>query len=102
MVTLGRGGAVAVADSLEGDVFAVIHPRAVALHRSRPEGTPRNVWHGEAVGLDLLGDRARVRVEGDFVLVAEVTAGAVADLKLAEGGPVWASVKATEISVYPA
>jgi molybdate transport system ATP-binding protein len=43
-----------------------------------------------------------VRIEGSFPLVAEVTAASVAELKLAAGGPVWASVKATEVSVYPA
>jgi len=102
LVTLPGGGAVAVADPAEGEVFAVIHPRAVALHRRHPEGTPRNVWRGEAAGLESLGDRARVRVEGPFPLVAEVTTASVAELKLAEGGPVWASVKATEVSVYPA
>ena len=102
VVRLAAGGSVAVADSIDGDVFAVIHPRAVALHRSRPEGTPRNVWQGEAAGVDLLGDRARVRVEGDLSLVAEVTPAAVAELALAAGGPVWMSVKATEVTVYAA
>ena len=101
-VALPGGASLAVADAAEGDVFAVIHPRAVALHRRRPEGTPRNVWQGEVAGLELVGDRARVRVEGRLPLVAEVTAAAVAELSLGEGGPVWASVKATEVSVYPA
>jgi molybdate transport system ATP-binding protein len=89
-------------DHGRGDVFAVVHPRAVALHRSAPEGTPRNVWAGVAEGLDLEGERARVRVGGRLPIVAEVTAAAVADLRLADGGPVWVSVKATEITVYPA
>jgi molybdate transport system ATP-binding protein len=102
VVHLSAGGTVAVADPIEGEVFAVIHPRAVALHRHRPEGTPRNVWPGEAAGVDLLGDRARVRVEGALSLVAEVTPAAVAELALAGGGPVWMSVKATEVSVYAA
>ena len=101
-VALPGGATLAVADAAAGDVFAVIHPRAVALHRRRPEGTPRNVWQGEVAGLELAGDRARVRVEGALPLVAEVTAAAVAELALGEGGPVWASVKATEVSVYPA
>jgi molybdate transport system ATP-binding protein len=35
-------------------------------------------------------------------IVAEVTPGAVADLHLADGGPIWVSVKATEVAVYPA
>ena len=35
-----------------------------------------------------------------FDLVAEVTPAAVADLGLAEGSEVWASVKATEVTAY--
>jgi molybdate transport system ATP-binding protein len=35
-------------------------------------------------------------------IVAEVTPGAVAQLRLGDGGLVWASVKATEVSVYQA
>jgi molybdate transport system ATP-binding protein len=98
-----RGGAVMqFADTLEGEVFATIHPRAVALHRMRPEGSPRNVWLGHASALDFQGDRVRVGVEGKMRIVAEVTPAAVNDLGLAEGGEVWVSVKATEISVYPA
>jgi molybdate transport system ATP-binding protein len=101
-VTLADGTVIAAADPIVGDVFAVIHPRAVALHRLRPEGTPRNVWRGEASGLELSGDRARVQVDAPLSLVAEVTSAAVTELRLAEGGPVWVSVKATEVSVYPA
>jgi len=83
-------------------VFAVIHPRAVALYRTRPDGSPRNVWLGTAEGLEVVGDRVRVRVEGPVSLVAEVTPAAVAALRLDDGGPVWASVKATEVIAYPA
>jgi molybdate transport system ATP-binding protein len=101
-VALAGGSSLAAADAGEGDVFAVIHPRTVALHRRRPEGTPRNVWAGRADGLDLLGDRVRVQVGGAIPIVAEVTPAAVAELRLDEGGEVWVAVKATEISVYPA
>jgi molybdate transport system ATP-binding protein len=83
-------------------VFAAVHPHAVALHRRAPEGTPRNVWAGTADALDVVGDRVRVRVAGPVPIVAEVTPAAAAELRLADGGPVWASVKATEITVYPA
>jgi len=83
-------------------VFALVHPRAVALHRQRPEGTPRNVWRAEAVAVDPEGDRARVELHGPVPLVAEVTAGSVDELRLAQGGQVWATVKATEVEVYPA
>jgi len=101
---LDVGGAeVAVADSaVDGDAFAVVHPRAVALHRRPPEGSPRNVWPGRVAAVDPEGDRARVLVDGAVPLVAEVTAGAVGELGLAPGVEVWASVKATEVGVHPA
>ena len=86
----------------DGEVFAVIHPRAVALHRAKPEGSPRNVWRGRASALDFQGDRVRVRVDGEMPIIAEVTPASVRELDLAEGGEVWVSVKATEITVYPA
>jgi molybdate transport system ATP-binding protein len=84
-----------------GEVFAVVHPHAVSLYRQPLTGTPRNVWEGTAESLDLEGERVRVRVGGPLPIVAEVTPGAVADLRLGEGGPVWVSVKATEVVVYP-
>jgi molybdate transport system ATP-binding protein len=90
------------AGDAHGDVFAVVHPRAVALHRREPEGTPRNVWAGTVDHLDVEGDRVRVIVAGPVPVTAEVTPAAVTELELTAGAPVWASVKATEINVYPA
>src|SRR6267143_5408891 len=101
-VELEAGGALTVADQAQGEVFAVVHPRAVAVFRQRPDGTPRNVWPLRAVDIDLHGDRVRVRLMGVVTIVAEVTPAALADLRLADGLEVWAAVKATEISVYPA
>ncbi|MFP5317664.1 MAG: ABC transporter ATP-binding protein [Acidimicrobiia bacterium] len=98
----GGGRLQAPAAGSGGDVFALVHPRAVSLHRREPEGTPRNVWKGSAESLDLEGERVRVRVGGPIPIVAEVTPAAVADLRLADGGEVWVSVKAAEIEVYPA
>lgn len=34
-------------------------------------------------------------------ITAEITAGALTELRLTEGSPVWASFKATQIDVYP-
>ena len=102
VVDLEAGGKLVFAGAESGNVFAVVHPRAVALYRSRPNGTPRNVWEGTVGSMDLEGDRARVRMDGPIPIVAEVTPGALADLQLADGGRVWASVKATEIKVYQA
>jgi molybdate transport system ATP-binding protein len=101
-VELETGGALTVADRADGEVFAVVHPRAVAVFRQRPDGTPRNVWSLRASDVDLHGDRVRVRLIGAVTIVAEVTPAALADLGLADGREVWAAVKATEISVYPA
>ena len=101
-VALEGGSSLRAVGAGSGEVFALVHPRAVSLHRRRPEGTPRNVWEGVAQSLDLEGDRVRVRVGGPLEVVAEVTPAAVAELRLADGGPVWVSVKATEVAVYPA
>ena len=101
-VELAGGGRLIATGDHRGEVFAAVHPRAVALHRRVPEGTPRNVLAGTADTVDVVGDRVRVRVTGQVPIVAEVTPAAVGELRLADGGPVWASVKATEVTVYPA
>jgi molybdate transport system ATP-binding protein len=99
-IRVPEGMSLTVVGDVRGEAFAVVHPRAVTLHRERPAGSARNVWRGEVDSLDLEGDRVRVRVRGPLPVVAEVTPAAVADLGLAEGGEVWVSVKATEVSVY--
>ena len=101
-VLLHDGSSLTAAGAGEGDVFAVIHPRAVAIYRSRPDGTPRNVWPGSVESVDSHGERARVRVRSAVPLVAEVTPGAVRELGLVAGADVWVSVKATEVTTYPA
>jgi molybdate transport system ATP-binding protein len=101
-VTLDGGGELIVAEPLTGDVFAVVHPRAVTLLRANPEGTPRNMWRGPIVEIDVEGPVARVRVGTTPPIVSEVTIVAVEALRLAPGEDVWVSVKATEIVLYPA
>jgi molybdate transport system ATP-binding protein len=101
-VKLASGQVVAAAGAEIGEVFAVVHPRAVAIHRIHPEGSPRNVWSGRATSIELLGSRVRVRIDGDVPMVAEVTPAALKELNLVEGGEVWLSFKSTEVAVYPA
>lgn len=101
-VRLASGQVVAAAGAEPGEVFAVVHPRAVALHRTHPEGSPRNVWSGRAASIELLGNRVRVRIDGEVPLVAEVTPAAVKELNLVEGGEVWLSFKSTDVAVYRA
>jgi molybdate transport system ATP-binding protein len=102
VVVLESGQQVTALDAGDGEVFAVIHPRSVAIHRLHPEGTPRNVWPGTVRSVDLLGERARVAIGGTLPIVAEVTASSVRELDLRERTEVWVSVKAAEVAVYPA
>jgi molybdate transport system ATP-binding protein len=97
---LTDGSALAVASDVTGPVLATIHPRAVALYRSAPDGSPRNVLRCRVAGVDPEGDRWRIRLDGPVPLVAEVTPAAAAELRLADGGEVFAVVKATEVDVY--
>ena len=100
VMTVPGGHEIQLADAVHGSVFALIHPRGVSLHRGRPEGSPRNVWQGDVGGIDLEGDRVRVEVRGPLAVVAEVTPRAASELRLADGGRVWVTIKATEIVVY--
>ena len=100
-ILLDQSRVLIAAPTGEGEVYAVVHPHSVALHDDVPHGSARNVWHERVLSLDLEGSRVRVRLDGELPIVAEVTPAAVADLKLTEGREVWASVKATEVDVYP-
>jgi molybdate transport system ATP-binding protein len=100
-VEIAGGASVAVANAPQGDVFVAIDPNAIALHRTIPEGTPRNVWQLDISDIDLEGERARVRLTGGVTLVAEITRAAATQLRLEEKGHVWATTKATQVHVYP-
>jgi molybdate transport system ATP-binding protein len=78
-------------------VLAVLRPSDVVLHTSKPEGSARNVVHGRVAEIAIEGERARVRLAGAPLVVAEITLGSVDRLGLREGGDVWASFKAVEV-----
>jgi molybdate transport system ATP-binding protein len=99
-LVLEDGSTLTVASGATGPVLATIHPRAVALYRHAPEGSPRNVLRSRVAGVDPEGDRWRIRLDGPVPLVAEVTPAAASELRLADGGDVFAVVKATEVDVY--
>jgi molybdate transport system ATP-binding protein len=105
VVRLTGGGVVHVAAEESGPVHAAFRPAAVSLFTARPEGSPRNVWPGTVVGIEPHGDGVRVQVggvpDGGTAILAEVTAAAVAELDLRPGASVWATVKASEVAVYP-
>ncbi len=85
--------------SVSGEVVATIHPRAIALHRERPEGSARNVWKTQVRGVEDHGDTVRVATGLPLELTAEVTSSGAAAIGVAPGAPLWVSIKATEISV---
>ena len=101
-ITTGTGGTVVPADHVEGPTFAVIQPHSVALYATPPDGSPRNVWPATVADIDRQADRVRVRLTGAVPLVAEVTPAGLDALGLQLGDRTWASVKATEITTYPA
>lgn len=86
----------------DGDrVLVAVRPSAITLYRHEPDpGSARNRWNGRVVAIELLVDRARVTVDGAVSAAVDVTPSAIAELGLAEGAEVWATVKATETLVY--
>ena len=100
-VELDGGGELTTADPREGPVFLAFPPSAVSLHRTRPDGSARNVWPGRVAGLEQHADTVRVQLEAEPAVLADVTTAAVADLELTVGSSVWAAVKATEVRAYP-
>jgi molybdate transport system ATP-binding protein len=101
-ITTATGGRIVPADAVTGPTFAVIQPHAVAIYLAPPAGSPRNVWPASVADVDRRADRVRVRLAGEVPLVAEITPGALHELGLRPGDRVWATVKATEVTTYPA
>jgi molybdate transport system ATP-binding protein len=91
-----------VADRVDGAAFVAFAPSAVALYRTRPDGSPRNTWPATVGGVERHGDYVRVQLTGPVGVAADVTPHAVAELELAPGRQLWAAVKATETRAYPA
>jgi molybdate transport system ATP-binding protein len=100
-VRLATGAELTVADPLPGpDVALAIRPQAIALHRQRPDGSPRNTWAATIADVEADRDRVRVTLTGPVAATAEVTPAAVAELDLAPGVSVWATVKAVDLTAY--
>lgn len=98
----GSGARVAVVADFAGPALAVVRPTSITLSRAAPDTSARNAFAGTVDDLDRLGDRVRVGVAGPVHLTAEITTAALDRLSLALGEEVWASMKATDIAVYPA
>ncbi len=102
-VTLDAGGKLAVALTApppDGCVTIAIRPQSIALYPREPDGSPRNTWPTTIAALEADRDRIRATLDAPIPITAEVTATAAHTLDLRPGQPVWASIKAVDITVY--
>ncbi|HLL07821.1 MAG TPA: ATP-binding cassette domain-containing protein [Nocardioidaceae bacterium] len=102
VVDIAPAVSVVSASDAAGAAFACFSPTAVALHRERPSGSPRNVWPVVVKAVVPYGASFRVQLDAGFPLLADITSAALTGLDLVVDEHLWASVKATEVSVYPA
>ncbi len=76
------------------------------MHRQPPHGSPRNCQAVTVAGLAARGSTIQVRAadqpDGAPGLLAEVTAEAAAELRLAPGERVFFAVKAHEVALHAA
>ena len=100
-IALDEGGELRIAGTASGPVLVALRASSVALSTERPSGSARNAWQVTVRGLESLGDRVRVDLDGPPSVAADVTPTAVAELGLAPGARLWASVKATDLDAYP-
>lgn len=83
-----------------GDVFLAFSPADVTLSLEPPGSSAQNVLKATVTALLQLGGRIRVDLDAGLPLVAEITSGSVARLRLEIGSTVYASFKATAIETY--
>lgn len=88
------------------EAIAVFSPAAVSVYRDMRCGSPRNVVSGLIGAVEATGTGMRVRLDnaadGSPGLAADVTAAAVAELRLAVGERVWFAVKTQAVALHPA
>jgi molybdate transport system ATP-binding protein len=102
VIACDAGGELITSVETDGTVVAVIRPQAISLHAGKPEGSARNVWRTSVTRVDAHGEHVRVDLAGPPPLSAAITPAAVAELGIAPGREIWASVKATDVSVHSA
>ncbi|HET6292649.1 MAG TPA: ATP-binding cassette domain-containing protein [Kribbella sp.] len=106
IVTLDTGGSLTIAAPTAGAVYVAFPPSAVSLYPEPPVGTPRNTWPMLVTGIEQHAHTVRIRLAphntpAPATLLADITTAAVADLHLAPGQLLHATLKATEVQTYP-
>jgi molybdate transport system ATP-binding protein len=102
-VLLDGGGEALSTDAGDGHVAVSVHPWDVALVPVDvpSRGSAQNRLAAEVVSVTAVGNRVRVGLDAGQPLTAEVTAAAVADLRLERGSRVAATWKAAATRVVP-
>ena len=101
VLTTATGARIVLAGAPSGRSYALIRPQAIVLERQPARTSAQNTWAGTISDIDLLGDRARVHLDGPLPLTAEITAAALTQLALRPGDRIYAAAKATDIECYP-
>lgn len=96
----GPHAELVTATPYDGAVHVTFPPAAVALSREPGSGSARNRWRGRIVSVAPNGPVVRVHVDAVGGLIADVTAESAGRLGVAPGQEIWASVKATEVTVH--
>lgn len=101
-MSIHGGGRLTVSGvSQADDAQVALRPAAITVHRRRPSGlSARNAWPVRVDSVVALADRVRVHTVGAPDALVDVTAAAVAELKLTPGAQVWLSAKATDAVAY--
>jgi molybdate transport system ATP-binding protein len=102
LVHLAEGSTLVSTTEATGEVNACFSPSAVTLTLEEPTGSARNRWPGTVTSVVPHGAAVRVHLDAAGGLIADVTPASATGLGLAPGRPVWATVKATEVTVYGA
>ncbi len=99
-IRLADGTTLVSTTPARGDVSACFSPSAVTLTVEEPHGSARNRWPGRVTSVAPHGSAVRVHLDAAAGLIADVTPASAAQLGVVPGAEVWATVKATEVSVY--
>lgn len=101
-VNLDDGGKLTIAEPTAGRIHVAFPPTAVSLHPEPPAGSPRNSWPVTITQIEQHAHTIRVHLDGTPPVLADITPATIAELHLSPGHEVWATVKATETTTYPA
>ncbi|QWZ08435.1 ABC transporter ATP-binding protein [Nocardioides panacis] len=99
-IRLADGTTLVSTTPARGEVRACFSPSAVTLTVGEPHGSARNRWPGRVTSVAPHGSAVRVHVDAAAGLIADVTPASASQLGVVPGAEVWATVKATEVSVY--